>query len=76
MIGVLVLIGPAANNPTRLIADLRFSHSRFRRRGWMSFRIVRLSFAAPRADRRKPARHHLRFCNLGLQPLHESIKRP
>jgi hypothetical protein len=31
MIGVPGLIGPAANNPTLLIADLRFCHSRFPR---------------------------------------------
>jgi hypothetical protein len=31
MIGVPGLIGPAANNPTPLIRDLRFCQSRFRR---------------------------------------------
>jgi len=31
MIGVRGLIDPAANNPTPLIADVRFCHSRFRR---------------------------------------------
>jgi hypothetical protein len=31
MIGVPALIGRAANNPTPLIGDLRFCHSRFRR---------------------------------------------
>jgi hypothetical protein len=30
MIDVPDLIGPAANNPTPLTRDLRFSHSRFR----------------------------------------------
>jgi hypothetical protein len=31
MIGVPALIGRAANNPTPLIGELRFCHSRFRR---------------------------------------------
>jgi hypothetical protein len=31
MIGMPALIGRAANNPTPLIADLRFCHRRFRR---------------------------------------------
>jgi hypothetical protein len=33
-----------------------------------SARPIRLSFAAPRRNRCKPARNSLRFCNLGLQP--------
>jgi len=57
MIGVLARIGRAANNPTRLIGDVPFRHSRFRRPGLTSFLIVRLSFAAPRADGCKPARN-------------------
>ncbi len=35
MIGVPTLIGRAANNPTPLIGDLRFCHSRFRRCGFI-----------------------------------------
>jgi hypothetical protein len=61
MIGVLGLIGRAANNPMRLIGDLPFRHNRFRRPGLIPFLIVRLTFAAPRADRCKPARSSFRF---------------
>src|SRR4030095_10246397 len=110
--GVPDLIGPAANNPTPLIADLRLCHSRFARCSlipsshsfidrillfatvmprhcvifraysthFLSYRAtmlaypITLRFAAPCPDRRKPARNGLRFCNLGLQPLHERVE--
>jgi hypothetical protein len=39
MMDVPGLIGPAANNPTPLTRDLRFSHSRFRR-----FSLISSSF--------------------------------
>src|SRR5215813_9034102 len=92
MICVPGLIGSAANNPTPLIADLRFCHSRFSRCSLIpsshSFTQhtlsgigatmlacpITLSFAAPRPDRCKPARNGLRFCDLVLQPLHQSVK--
>ena len=39
-----------------------------------SVRPIRLSFAAPRPDRCKPAPNSLRFYKLGLQSLHERVK--
>ena len=59
MIGVLALIGRTANSPMRLIGDVPFRHSRFRRPNLISFFIATLSFAAPRADGCKPARNSL-----------------
>jgi hypothetical protein len=41
MIGVPALIGRAANNPTPLIGDFRFSHNRSR---WCSFISSRYFF--------------------------------
>src|SRR5262245_14337210 len=74
MIGVLALIGRAANNPMPLIGDLRFCHNRFRCRSLISLLIVRLNFAAPSADGCKPTRDRFRLFNLGLQSLHQSLK--
>jgi hypothetical protein len=59
MIGVLTLIGRAANNPMRLIGDVPFRHSRICRPGLIPFLIVRLSLATPRSDGCKPARNSL-----------------
>jgi hypothetical protein len=46
MIGVPALIGRAANNPTPLISDLRFCHSRFRRCSLISSPLILLLIAS------------------------------
>jgi len=78
------LIGSAANNPTRLIGDVRFRHSCLGRGRFIVLAMLLCCstpelangflLATPRSDRRKPARNRLRFFNLLLKSLNQRVE--